>query len=151
MTNYYFFWNDPLSNWHPSTYELNGTVFSCTEQGLMYEKAKLFDPYMIPFIMQTSNPKSIKMLGRKIRNFNESVWVEHREALFYPHLVEKYKQNKDLFDILLSTGNKDLVEASPYDRIWGIGFNESNAEENIEKWGLNLLGKMLIRVRSELT
>lgn len=48
---------------------------------------------------------------------------------------------------LLATGDKLLVEASPYDRIWGVGFKAADADANRAKWGLNLLGKALMRVR----
>ena len=56
-----------------------------------------------------------------------------------------------LAEVLLATGEREIVEASPMDRIWGIGFGERKAEEvGRERWGLNLLGKALMEVRSEL-
>lgn len=59
-------------------------------------------------------------------------------------------QNGDLRKQLLATGTRDLVEASPRDRIWGIGFGWKNAEKQRQRWGLNLLGKALVEVRERL-
>ena len=44
----------------------------------------------------------------------------------------------------------DIRKASPYDRIWGIGFSAANAGVNTDNWGENLLGKVLMRVRDRL-
>lgn len=51
---------------------------------------------------------------------------------------------------LLETGERELVEASPYDRVWGIGYGAADAEDSREFWGENLLGKALMRVRDRL-
>lgn len=53
---------------------------------------------------------------------------------------------------LLETGDAVLVEASPLDKIWGIGLARDNADaSNPKKWkGLNLLGKALMAVREDL-
>ena len=51
---------------------------------------------------------------------------------------------------LLSTGDRELVEASPRDRVWGIGFAAEYAEESREMWGMNLLGKALMTVRERI-
>ncbi|KAI1739571.1 hypothetical protein F4680DRAFT_422006 [Xylaria scruposa] len=53
-------------------------------------------------------------------------------------------------DVLLATGTRELVEASPFDRIWGIGFGAKDAGNRRGKWGLNLLGRCLMEVREEL-
>ncbi|KAI0538032.1 hypothetical protein GGR58DRAFT_513404 [Xylaria digitata] len=52
-------------------------------------------------------------------------------------------------DVLLATGTRELVEASPYDRIWGVGCAAKGAESRRHKWGLNLLGKCLMEVREQ--
>lgn len=51
---------------------------------------------------------------------------------------------------LLATEERELVEASPMDRIWGVGFAEKNAGANRHRWGQNLLGKALMVVRTRL-
>lgn len=52
--------------------------------------------------------------------------------------------------MLLETGDRLLVEASPYDKIWGVGYSAANAAANEGNWGENLLGKALMRVRDRL-
>ena len=98
---------------------------------------------------QNTNPKDIKALGRKISPFEEKTWVEHREEIVYVGNLYKFGQDEGLKKALLGTGELILVEASPRDRIWGIGFGEKRAMDEKERWGLNLLGKALMRVREE--
>ena len=52
--------------------------------------------------------------------------------------------------MLLATGDRELVEASPRDKIWGIGYAEKDAGYKRTKWGQNLLGKALTSVRGRL-
>jgi len=51
---------------------------------------------------------------------------------------------------LLGTGDREIVEASPMDRLWGVGFGAKNAEKRRKDWGLDLLGKALGRAREKL-
>lgn len=135
--------------WHSSRYVYRGITFACTEQGIMYEKALLFDPKGAEFvkILTTTNPRE---LGRSVKIFNKSVWVAKREELVYPHLVAKFSQNHELYTKLMATEDTRLVEASPFDRVWGIGFREENAlTVPVSKWGLNILGKLLTRLRND--
>ena len=122
---------------------------------MMACKAALFsDTTTLELILEENtkpdtNPKTIKALGRMISPFDEKTWVEHREEIVYFGNSYKFGQDAELKKTLLGTGNLILVEASPYDRIWGIGFKEDRAMQEKERWGLNLLGKALMRVREE--
>lgn len=60
------------------------------------------------------------------------------------------KEKENFKSGLLATGERELVEASPEDRIWGIGFDAANAEANRDKWGENLLGLALMNVRKRI-
>jgi len=123
---------------------------------MMACKAALFsDNATLKLILEenakpNSDPKDVKALGRRISPFDEKTWVEHREEIVYLGNLNKFGQDEGLKKTLLETGNLILVEASPYDRIWGIGFKEDRAMQEKERWGLNLLGKALMRVREEL-
>lgn len=150
---YTYFWGGPFGNWYESPYILDGVKFSCAEQGMMYEKAKLFDPHgkEIHEIMSTSDPKKIKAIGRRVKYFDDAIWTAKREELFYPHLIAKFRQNSGLKTALLRTGPTILVEASPYDSIWGIGYSKEKAPTiPVSEWGQNILGKLLTRLRAEL-
>jgi len=147
---YALFWNEWPSNWHPSPFKLNGKTYNCVEQHMMSEKAKLFnDKNTLKKIMNTSSPKEQKALGRKVKNFDAGKWSSVAYNIVLAGNLEKYRQNEDLQEKLIATAPLTLVEASPYDKIWGIGLDAHHkdaAEPN--KWqGKNLLGKALTECR----
>jgi ribA/ribD-fused uncharacterized protein len=147
-------------------------TFHTTEQYMMYHKALLFgDASAASQIMQTRNPSAQKALGRKVRGFDDEVWKAHRERIVEEGNLWKFRngvsdveareggegegdgeggKEKGFKERLLETGDRELVEASPRDRIWGVGFGREKAEANRARWGLNLLGKALMRVRERL-
>jgi predicted NAD-dependent protein-ADP-ribosyltransferase YbiA (DUF1768 family) len=139
---------------------------------MMHQKAILFADYPIASkIMSTTSPKAQKALGRKVSNFDQARWEAHRSRIVEDASYFKFKYGNDegelagipdseggsgegkgmsLKERLLETGDKEIVEASPMDKIWGIGFGAYAAEEQRDKWGLNLLGKALMVVRERL-
>lgn len=131
-----------------------GIDYWCAEQYMMHQKAVLFDDVQTAEkILRTSgNPLEVKRLGRKVKNFDESTWAARREEIVFRGNLFKFKQNAELLRILRQTGTAEICEASPYDRIWGIGFSADCAlvEKNRPHWGKNLLGKILMKVRHQL-
>ena len=120
---------------------------------MMYNKALLFDDKDIANeILNTNQPKAIKELGRKVKNFNDEAWDKMKYKIVFTGNYYKFSQNADLRNFLLSTKNKVLVEASPYDKVWGIKMKYD--DENIENpfcWkGENLLGFALMEARDEI-
>jgi len=117
---------------------------------MMAEKAALFgDLEARAKILQASSPGAVKALGRGIRNFDEAVWIENRFSIVVRGNAAKFEQNPALAEFLQQTGNRVLVEASPVDRIWGIGLAQNDEKANNPNlWvGLNLLGFALMQVR----
>ena len=150
---YDFFWGGPFSNWYPSNFVVDGRRFNCGEQFMMFEKAMTFeDEITANEIMETSNPRDQKKLGRKVRNYDDKVWSEVRYEKVKRGLLEKYKQDPFFYNYLKERKDKIIVEASPYDRIWGIGFGENDPDllEKKDKWGLNLLGRCIMEIADEL-
>ncbi len=150
-----FFWEtaDIYSNWYPSKFRMEGNTFANSEQAMMYEKAKLMgDEMSMAKILKTTNPKKVKELGRKVKPWKEDLWKKHRLEIMTKVCLAKFKANPTLTEKLKATGDKILVEASPYDDIWGIGMRDSDeGVENPKKWkGLNLLGIALMNVRKLL-
>lgn len=149
-----FFWkaNNVYSQWYSSKFVENGVEFSNAEQYMMYHKAMLFnDQATARRIMQTADAKTVKALGRAVRNFDENTWVQNRERIIEQGNYLKFSQNPRLSRIMLATSDDTIfVEASPYDRIYGIGFAEAEAIDNQAFWGSNLLGKVLNRVKAKL-
>jgi ribA/ribD-fused uncharacterized protein len=128
-------------------------TFNCAEQYMMHAKAVYFnDEESALQILKCSSPRTQKALGRAVKNWDEEEWEKIRERVVDTANWIKFK-DKDLRELLLATGNRTLVEASPLDRVWGIGFtarDASNMESDSECFGLNLLGKGLMRVRAKI-
>ncbi len=142
-----------LSQWYPCEFEVDGTTYNCAEQYMMAEKARVFgDEATRNEILEASDPSVIKKLGRKVSNFDADVWDEKCIEVVYIGNLHKFGQNKLLENFLLSTGESTLVEASPYDKIWGIGMSEHDKDVNIPHiWkGENRLGFILMEVRETL-
>lgn len=142
-----------LSQWYHSLFIVDDMEYFCAEQWMMAEKARLFkDKIALQNIMNATHPKTIKAEGRKIKNFNNEIWNNHKYDIVLNGTRHKFHQNSNLSEKLLATVDKKLVEASPYDKIWGIGLNASAAIKIPEnKWpGQNLLGKILMQVRDEI-
>jgi ribA/ribD-fused uncharacterized protein len=152
MKKYKFFWGGNFSNWAYSEFVLDDIKFYCGEQYMMYKKAMLFNDKKIAsqILDLKYNPKEQKKLGRKVKSFNNKIWDERKYNIVKTGLKEKFLQNEDLKKELLSFKGYDFVEASPYDNIWGIGFDEKHALYNIEHWGENLLGKIITELSNEL-
>jgi ribA/ribD-fused uncharacterized protein len=142
-----------LSQWFPASFEVDGHIYKNTEQYMMAQKAKLFDDHEIfSKILLTGNPKEIKALGRLVKNYQDDQWKQHRFDIVVKGNLAKFSQNKAMGQFLLNTRDKVLVEASPFDKIWGIGVAEQDhtAEKPILWQGLNLLGFALMEVRKQL-
>jgi len=151
--DFVFFYYGWLSQWHPSEFKVGDITYNCAEQFMMAEKARLFkDKESRKKILSTKDPKTHQALGRKVSNFNQTIWGQHAKEIVFLGNLAKFSQNKELMDRLLSIGDKALVEASPYDTIWGIGLSMDDPNvENYGKWtGRNWLGKCLTRVKHVL-
>jgi ribA/ribD-fused uncharacterized protein len=137
-----------FSNWVFSPFTENGVKFDTAEHYLMYHKALLMgDTLVANTILKTSHPAKIKELGRKVRNWNEELWVKNREIIMYKGIYLKCLEHPDFLKKLLSTGDRLIIEASPFDRIWGIGITAQDYTNGKPVNGLNLLGKSLMAVR----
>jgi len=150
---YVFFWGGPFSNWYPCEYEYLGQKFNCSEQQFIATKATFFkDDEALKIIMETDDPSVQKRAGRLVKNYDDGEWSRIRYLAMELSVLGKFSQNLDLQRILLQTKDKVIVEASPYDRIFGIGLGVDHPDILDEsKWqGENLLGKALMSVREKL-
>ena len=133
--------------------QYKGHSFQTTEQAFMWAKAQLFgDKDSARLILAEKNPAKAKELGRGVKGFNPTHWDINKEFLMYEVNLAKYSQFDDYKAVLLSTGEKQLVEVNGKDTIWGIGLYANDPRVLDEKqWqGQNLLGKVLMKVRKEL-
>ncbi|MFE1166379.1 NADAR family protein [Nocardiopsis sp. NPDC058789] len=143
-----------LSQWWPADFTVDGTTYRTAEHYMMAGKARLFgDPEAADRIVAAGHPRDAKVIGRQVRGFDQEVWERERFEIVVQGSVAKFGQHEDLRAFLLGTGRRVLVEASPRDRIWGIGLGRSH--ENAERprfWrGRNLLGFALMEARARLS
>lgn len=162
--NFIFFWGhhtkfnsvgkECLSQWYQySPFEINGIIFKTAEHYMMAKKAELMDDEnSLKKILTSKTPKDAKAIGRQIKNFNSTLWNEKKLSIVVEGNFHKFNQNDNIKAFLLKTKDKILVEASPYDKIWGVGMTQDDS--NIlypSKWkGENLLGIALMKVRTKL-
>jgi hypothetical protein len=147
-----FFYGGPFSQWYPCEFEIDGIKYNCTEQFMMASKAKVFgDKETLKKIMSTDAPWLQKKLGRGVKGFSIPLWSKASREIAYMGNLAKFS-DPALKQILLDTGDKEIVEASPTDKIWGIGLGEEDPDRfDKSKWqGLNWLGECIMRVRSTL-
>jgi len=144
------FWKSWLSNWTTSPMLIDSVRYTCVEQYMMSMKARRFGDYItLKNIMGTSSPKEQKDYGRMVQNFNEPLWYDVALEVVTRATVEKYRQNPQLLIKLQCLGDVEFVEASPIDKVWGIGLGTDNpdaADKN--KWlGQNLLGQAITKAK----
>jgi len=153
--NFVFFWrpnekNGHFSQWYLSNFVVDGVEYVCAEQYMMAKKAVLFgDTSMHNRIMRETDPAKHQQLGRRVANFVADVWNANCRQIVFQASVAKFSQNEHLQQLLLGTGDKILVEASPKDKIWGIGLDRDNPDAlHPSKWkGTNFLGEALMQAR----
>ena len=116
------FWSGWPSQWFAATFVVEGTAYNCAEQYMMAEKARMFrDEETLAAILRSNSPREQKALGREVRGFDPDAWDRVCRGIVYVANLEKFSQNPPLQRLLLDTGDRTIVEASPKDRIWGIG------------------------------
>tara|TARA_R110002110_G_scaffold415797_1_gene656211 strand:+ start:33556 stop:34116 length:561 start_codon:yes stop_codon:yes gene_type:complete len=142
-----------LSQWYPCGFTQDNILYPTTEHYLMAKKALLFnDKDAFKLILQSSNPGAVKKIGRAVIGFEQTLWDKNKFDIAVSGNYLKFFQNDDLKNYLINTRNKVLVEASPVDRIWGVGLAQDDPKINDpENWqGDNLLGFALMQVRAEI-
>ncbi len=143
-----------LSQWWPSPFVVDGVEYATAEHWMMAGKARLFgDAEAERRVLAAEHPAEAKKAGRLVRDFDQETWERERFRIVVEGSVHKFAAQDDLRLFLLNTGNRVLVEASPVDRIWGIGLAaDDEAAAEPERWrGLNLLGFALMEAREQLT
>ncbi|MGW2019528.1 NADAR family protein [Streptomyces sp. NPDC001927] len=142
-----------LSQWWESPFEVEGVRYATAEHWMMAAKARLFgDPEAERAALSSRTPAEAKKAGRLVRGFDQAVWERERFGIVVEGSVHKFASDEGLRAFLLGTGGRVLVEASPMDRIWGIGLaaDDPRATDPSRWRGLNLLGFALMEARERL-
>lgn len=148
-----FFWGGTYSQWCPSHFNIDGVEYNCAEQYMMAKKALMFhdiDSYRN--IMISDKPDDQKALGKMVTAFHKPTWEKYCRKIVYDGNMAKFTQNPAMLRELIASGNREIVEASPQDRIWGIGLHETHPDIlDKTKWqGTNWLGIAIMEVREIL-
>lgn len=142
-----------FSQWFPAQFVVDGDIYLTAEHYMMAQKARLFgDNEVLEEILKCEHPSEAKKLGRRVRGFDNDLWNQHNVEYVVAGNIAKFEQNPPYKDFLLNTKERVLVEASPRDRIWGIGMGGSHADAcNPANWrGKNLLGFALMMAREQI-
>ncbi|MET9633414.1 NADAR family protein [Lentzea sp. NPDC006480] len=143
-----------LSQWWPCSFAADGQTFASAEHYMMWRKALLFsDDAVAARVLAARTPAEAKALGREVSGFDDALWTASRMEIVVAANLAKFGQDPALRSYLLGTGSRVLVEASPLDRVWGIGLtaDDPRAADPASWLGLNLLGEALMEVRSRLS
>lgn len=142
-----------LSQWWPAPFTVDGVEYATAEHWMMAGKARLFeDAAAERAVLSAAHPAEAKKAGRLVRGFDEAIWERERFRIVVEGSVHKFGAHPGLGEFLLGTGDRVLVEASPVDRVWGIGLAaDDEAAADPERWrGPNLLGFALMEARERL-
>ncbi|OLZ66952.1 hypothetical protein AV521_26560 [Streptomyces sp. IMTB 2501] len=143
-----------LSQWWPSPFAVDGVAYATAEHWMMAGKARLFeDAEAERQVLAAEHPAEAKKAGRLVRGFDEAIWERERFRIVVEGSMHKFAADEELRAFLLGTGDRVLVEASPLDRVWGIGLAADDAAaSDPERWrGPNLLGFALMEARERLS
>ena len=158
-TNYYetdkyvFFYGSFFSQWAKYDIVIDNIKYNTAEQFMMAEKARMFDDdHAFEQIMKSKDPSIQKSWGRKVKNFDKNKWEEISRDIVFKANYTKFTQHEDLKKTLLDTGDKVIVEASPWDCVWGVGLKADDKKIlDPANWrGTNWLGEAIMKVREQI-
>lgn len=158
---YVFFWQDYFSNWAHIPGGLiikikgKDVTVPTSEHIFMIFKAQYFeDEEAVQKIIDAKTPKDAKAVGRSVKNFVAEKWDRVSSYYMTKTIMLRYQQDSKFADMLTDKKyeGKTFVEASPYDKIWGIGMGEKDPDvEDKSKWeGQNKLGRCLTNLRNRI-
>ena len=149
----FFSRESPFSNFYRSIFEIEEQRYTSVEQYLSYNKAIIFDePDLATELLHIDEPKILKQKVKRLRKYDEDIWIDRAPALLKSALAAKFEQDDDLKQALVETGSTVLGEASPSDFFFGIGMslNRHRAVDRSSWTGENLQGRTLMWVRDEI-
>ena len=149
----YFSSHSPLSNHYIAPFRVEGETFNCAEQFIMTTKARFCgDMESEARIRQESNPVQQKRIGSRLSNLDTKLWETVAKEKIMPGMIRKFVQVQVCRDTLMNTGQRQIFEANPHDKFWGVGvsLNVKEIWEVNKHSGQNQMGKILEEVRGKL-
>ena len=152
-----------MSNMFVAPFEVDGVTFPTVEHYFQWSKAMMFEgkdsesaKKMLkpPRNKEFTEAKSVKSLGKKVKDFSAATWDDAKDQIMEKGVRAKFVNPKHgLLEKLLATGDRQIGEANPRDKYWGIGTSSETADaKDPKKWkGKNMLGVILMKLRNEFT
>ncbi|GJQ34682.1 MAG: NADAR family protein [Anaerolineales bacterium] len=128
-----------FSNFSRHPFELDGLIWPTSEH--YFQAQKFEDDEYRERIRSTPSPMIAARLGRSRKVPIRSDWEERKDEFMYRAVLAKFQAHSDLKQLLLSTGQEEIIEKTTRDYYWGCGANGT---------GKNMLGRILMQVREEL-
>ena len=128
-----------FSNFAPFPVDLDGKWWPTTEH--YYQALKFADPKLQAKVRKAPKPIAAKSLADTHRGEIRPDWDAVKDEVMYRAVRRKFELHAPLRELLLATGDEDIVEASPNDYYWGVGRDGT---------GQNKLGRIIERIRAEL-
>lgn len=128
-----------FSNFAPYSIEIEGTIWPTSEH--YFQAQKFLDGEVRERVRTAKSPMVAAGIGRGKRDRRRADWDRMRDEVMLRAVRAKFSQHPELRELLLSTGDEEIVEHTPNDDYWGDGGDGS---------GANMLGKIVMMVRSEL-
>jgi ribA/ribD-fused uncharacterized protein len=151
--NMVLFWGGPFSQWAKAPFTIGDLQFNCAEQYMMYQKASVFGNLKeASWVLKNKDPRRQKAIGRLIRGLIPERWDAISKGIVYIGNLAKFSQNEEFKKALIETGDRTIVEASPHDKLWGIGLAADDLRSrDMKTWrGKNWLGDVLMYVREDI-
>jgi len=128
-----------FSNFSSHGFELDGEYWQTTEH---YFQAQKFPATAdCDQIRQAKTPKDAAKMGRERSRPLRKDWEEVKDDIMGKAVLRKFETHPEIREILLATGDEEIVENSPINYYWGCGKDGS---------GKNMLGQILMEVREIL-
>lgn len=128
-----------FSNFALYPIKLKGKYWPTTEH--YFQAQKFAGTAQEEKIRKAKSPMLAAKLGRNRKIQIVKNWDNKKDNVMYETLRAKFTQHRDLQKLLLETGDSLLVEHTVFDNYWGDRGDGS---------GKNRLGKLLMRLRTEL-
>lgn len=142
MAIYFYSTKDPyggFSNFSKHEFELEGVIWPTSEH--YFQAQKFDDKDYQERIRASPSPSIAARLGRSRKVPIRADWEDIKVGIMHKVVVVKFKSHPELIQLLLSTGEEEIVEKTTKDYYWGCGKNGT---------GKNMLGKILMQIREEL-
>ncbi len=128
-----------FSNFSPHGFELGGRYWKTSEH--YFQAQKFAGTKHEEDVCHAFTPKRAAEIGRDRQRPLRRDWEQVKDDVMRRAVLAKFSTHADIREVLLSTGDEEIVENAASDYYWGCGKDGS---------GKNMLGKILMEVRAQL-